>query len=498
MSQSSEDGNIWGDTSSSFEDQLYNTAVIAEQRVVLSRQTRPATVGNTEARSTTNYANISLQKENMFHVYRDPQPNISTLRNLQMHAAPLGDLSNKSNNKRTSDSKIDGKEQGIKKKRTISAETSGFSSLLHSKDIAAPKQDHSADDEDDYMWMEFDVDLNALLESVEAKGAPSSTQFDTNPDPKEITEVHQQTVVDEQHSSEEEVNVHGVDHRHFESNLSKFGGFMTAGSKKALDANPEARKKALALFETTSDKHTNDDPDQNGVRAQFSQSLPPKSFGGFTTASGKNMTAPTKEALSKAELLFSKTDTLQPLRDVLSKESASGPTNHTKDINNGLTSFECQHGYDEISQRDMNQSMSGLEDDQVGFKYEDVLSRYGGFKTANSKGDFIVSAEAKRQAVALFNASESARDLTQSTQSQRVPCSPPRSEPSDSNSQQKHCQQPQLSSPQINNGDRDLCNPGCLNSPEMTPESKRQLLGPVCDGSQENMGQDHLNILNHL
>lgn len=199
-------------------------------------------------------------------------------------------------------------------------------------------KDTNNNDEDDYMWMDFDVDFTELLQDLNSQELLQS--------PINKAQHEGNTPETTQHPT-----TYQCDNAHVEYNLDRFGGFMTAGSKKNLNTNSEARNKAIALFQDTA------------------------------------------SSLQKDTSKYSKSthdDTEQP--------SVISPVN--------LTTTTSELG-----------EKRPLDDDQEPppeFKYESILSEYGGFKMGSGRAGITVSAEAKRQAVALFNASETTRDLTQS------------------------------------------------------------------------------------
>ncbi|KAI8142886.1 hypothetical protein BJV82DRAFT_110351 [Fennellomyces sp. T-0311] len=230
---------------------------------------------------------------------------------------------------------------------------------------------------DDDMWMEFDVDFESMIHDLEKDGALEQPTLNTD------------TVVKEEPGKDEFVKEDSVDKHKVESTLTKFGGFVNAFTEKSMKSTSKAREKALFLFNQPKDDDpengtsipTDDEPLFNFPKKHRTSepSEAPKISKGFTTGRGNPVARSSEASLRKAQsLLFAPEETN---KDPQCGEKRAAP-----------------------------------DDLDVQFKYEDVLSEFGGFKTAKTETTITVSNEAKRRAVSLFNSSESTRELTQASQ----------------------------------------------------------------------------------
>lgn len=215
-------------------------------------------------------------------------------------------------------------------------------------------------DEDDYMWMDFDVDFSELLQDLNSQ---ELIQSPTN------KEQHGKDTTPETTKNPD----HYQDNAQVEYNLGRFGGFMTAGSKKNLNINSEARNKAIALFHDTAKSLQND------------TTSPPSS--------------------SKH---------IKSTKDPIEQPSPSPPPPSTSAVNSTTATTTPAIAHDRTPEQGEKRALDEDQEPSPEFKYESILSEFGGFKMGSGRAGITVSAEAKRQAVALFNASETTRDLTQS------------------------------------------------------------------------------------
>ncbi|KAF7721120.1 Breast cancer 2, early onset [Apophysomyces ossiformis] len=225
-------------------------------------------------------------------------------------------------------------------------------------------------DEDDDMWIEFDVDLLPMVEDIEQKRS----------DERDV----------KRQRRDETATVNEMSSEQVEYNLSKFGGFVTAGSKKHLDTKSESRKKALALFKETEKKQ--ETPNTNGAS---DSTLDKKSVTeGLTTAlettAKMNDTESDKRLKAEAPLEADAcivSDLCHHL-PIHSTDDKYEP-NPTKSLDGNFGSGKKQPG--------------AVTPTPIDFKHENILSEYGGFVTGAARAPVVVSEEARKRAIALFS-----------------------------------------------------------------------------------------------
>ncbi|KAI9248298.1 hypothetical protein BDA99DRAFT_233130 [Phascolomyces articulosus] len=531
-SQSDEFFDDWG--SPGFRDQLFRNVALAEMQAEQAQATNNNSCShkliqtNTHERSGT-----SLQ------VFRDPLDHVKgSVAFPQQHPLREIDLNQHDTGFNNNHKKL-GKEGVQKRKQDTTIITVADNSTINQSlnDSMDTNQSNNASklqeqqnpnnvdmkkadiDEDEEMWgVEFDIDFPELLNDLErnhdttAQNNESSFKIDIHPidETKEVS----------------------FDKKQMESTLFEFGGFETAGSRKPLRINNEARKNAFALFsvdsidsglnkaisstspgnntinnplsvpntqkdtttinardhktDPTDDKvkiqeslegfsgfktasnrtipriseeslrkaerlllgsqshdmqtgtlpatEKKEEQTQNGTvkisnsnnsivndqqRPPFAtansdneETIPPptKILHGFKTASGRDISPTSKEALYKAEKLVLATQSPDEQTKISMKGESTGTVNGEMSVCGEKRSSDNDH-YD--SHDDNNDT----DDNQLQFKYEDLLSRHGGFTKGTSDITISVSVDAKQRAVALFNSSETTRELTQASQS---------------------------------------------------------------------------------
>lgn len=242
--------------------------------------------------------------------------------------------------------------------------------------------DPEFDIDDDDMWTEFDTSILSMFEgSGGTSEKPNSTKINDG----------------QANLSKADASNDSIQHDKVGSNINQFGGFMTAGSKKKLESGTDARKKTLALFEDASDDKILANPSNNlhGSIDKHAIHAIPVMTTGFTTGRGNPVKAASSAAMRRAEKLFEETR---------KENEVSAPLEDITSANNRSESPKC------------GEKRAADEEFPAEFKYENILSQYGGFRMGSGRAGITVSAEAKRQAVALFNSDSTCRDLTQSTQ----------------------------------------------------------------------------------
>ncbi|KAG0194791.1 Breast cancer 2, early onset [Apophysomyces sp. BC1034] len=362
----------WGDLSQSFQDELLqNIASIESAAKQANVQSRLDTKNKKGVMNTS-----STGKENTFLVYTDTpslRPAVAksntrqTLQEISNHRLvnPSKDHVSKTNEKRATHDKTFATTDKPSPRKTC--------------EIAASK----SIDEDDDMWIEFDVDLLSMVQDVErkeseARAAKRSRKNDTVP-------------IDE------------IDAEQVEFNLNKFGGFTTAGSKKPMNAGSEARKKALAMFADDGDAmppETAQKPDsyrKNGsTRAELN------------TAS-KNYLKLTNEVTNNKIMREPKAD--------INKNGGASTGFHAS--GNHLVKLANSNANENVlGELDCNSLLRGEKRSAtetptlIDSKHDNILSTYGGFSMGGSKALIAVSDEAKKQAIALLSSDTTASDQT--------------------------------------------------------------------------------------
>ena len=226
-----------------------------------------------------------------------------------------------------------------------------------------------------------------------------------------------------------------------------FAGFMTASGRNVPHSSDEALSKAKKLLlASQSSESQNDEPTEKSlqqlqslqqiqqnaknIESDVSLSLNTFSGGGFMTASGRSVPTTSKDALRKAQklLLASQSSHIEeseiPKKEEKVKEAEQQSISVLDPVCGDKRPTDDNHY--ENNQDVVNYDGGG---EQLQFKYEDLMSSHGGFMKANSKTLISVSTAAKQRAVALFNSSETTRELTQASQSpssqrQSQSCSP--------------------------------------------------------------------------
>ncbi|KAI9494924.1 hypothetical protein BDB00DRAFT_278581 [Zychaea mexicana] len=482
-SQTDEFFDDWG--SPGFRDQLFRNVALAEKQ---AEQALATNSNNNLFSHKKTHGDIHERPCTAFHVFRDPlqrenrvtvppqqqQQTLKPLREIDTNQHENSNVYGDNQKKKGSQPVLDSK-QGttttcsakMEIQATLPAKINQpqlpLSPLQLSSNMDTKKTES---DEDEEMWgIEFDIDFPSLINDLENSG--SSTQLD-----QASNEPNKQ-----QQETKDALFIKPL----MESTLDKFGGFMTAGSKKSVAIDSTARQKALAFFNnapTTITKSSQTNLPSNDredcspkqtvdsrlpLPASSSSSSPPVSaqatsvtsgknstfdyidtlnaqnqkkpvptkLGGFTTGSGRPVASSSKEALRKAEDLL---QLIQSLNEE-SKEPEKKEKQQTLHVPAHVEEQPSKCGEKRPAENDIGPD--NIDNEELQFKYEDVLSHYGGFMMGNSRTTISVSADAKQRAVALFNTSETTRELTQASQS---PLSqrpfPPSSPSSSANSQQ--------------------------------------------------------------
>lgn len=251
--------------------------------------------------------------------------------------------------------------------------------ILSSKQHAAVATRNAMDDDaefdldDDDMWMQLDMSAFSKVESSilstngkDQTGSPSANLQDQR-----------------------------IQQNKVESNINQFGGFVTGGSKKKLESTADARTTALSLFNDIPGDKIPASTRRQTEEPTFSNPMAPNIPSGFTTGRGNPVKAASSGAIQRAERRFEDSRNGNELPTTLHSSVAE---------DNLLDNPRC------------GEKRPAQEELPAEFKYENVLSQYGGFLMGSGRAGISVSAEAKRQAVALFNSDSTCQDLTQSTQ----------------------------------------------------------------------------------
>lgn len=386
------------------------------------------------------------------------------------------------------------------------------------RELAARECDLSPVDEDEEdIWPGFDVNFESYISKLE-----NERSFDEKGQQRTGQSHASVPSVDHQLEEKSDKPVYLCEERQNEvvengtleekpelgASLGRFGGFMTAGSRKALKAGDEATRRALRLFEnpgaddllvennSTDEASTTLSHQSEENKLESTEYVRPSySKSGFTTGLGRPVKASSESAVRRAEQLLLDQPNTRSLDNDSKAERASENKTTLSDCHTSepaeiadLAATESDHN----SEATLKRGVKRPADDNVleEFRYENILSQYGGFQMGNSKVGITVSVEAKRQAVALFNSDSSTRILTQCTQyksshEQESPESSPTTK--ETNLITPHPDEAQkpsntdLTGASAESSSQKLCNPPLHTihgNPSRLPRRTRRLLNP--------------------
>ncbi|KAI8388854.1 uncharacterized protein BYT42DRAFT_249628 [Radiomyces spectabilis] len=192
----------------------------------------------------------------------------------------------------------------------------------------------------------------------------------------------------------------------YESPLMLFGGFMKAGSKTRIEAGEDAHQKALSLFSEDNDLHPSDRhvvPSENGAHS----SLNMNNDSSIGIKSPCEQPPLHNENDSNARTIIKDTNATEKSITTETPDFTTGrgrpiqfsSGTHMLNVTQGNEHAKKQQSVSCGGKRSAAEARSNDDD----YRYENILSEYGGFRMGNSKSVIPVSVEAKRQAVELFN-----------------------------------------------------------------------------------------------